>query len=448
MNEKEVFISHSSLDFGFASTLCSIFEQSGISCWIAPRDIPYGNMWSGEIADAIDKSKVMVFIFSENSNKSRQVLNEIYLALQNGIPVIPVRLTTQPYNSALKYLLALQQWIDNEDESEEVVQMLAEKVAIYLNGGEDFSDITRENDCEIDSTFNIDDEIEAQASRILTEDKSESIPVSYFKKRLLDRLSEKFTEQLFVVPDSNEGETEPVEIEKQSHFSVTEIESTTLVFIIRRKINGDDFSEGYYAEELECDREELGDGSMRTTYYIDYLDREGNPLALVTFPKNNSVAMIDSGFADKTGVRISNKPEVMELSMFSKEDGTIKRYGAKENTRSILIDPITCTVIPRKRVFDKKSKEWVYYVEIISEKKYFVLRIDADFQKTASEFNIAYGYYKGRYGLTQNVIEAATRFAAIESKEAYYYLAQIFKDDPLLKNEEDYLYYKRKSEEA
>ncbi len=28
--------------------ICKRLESSGYSCWIAPRDIPYGNDWAGE----------------------------------------------------------------------------------------------------------------------------------------------------------------------------------------------------------------------------------------------------------------------------------------------------------------------------------------------------------------------------------------------------------------
>lgn len=56
--EKQVFISHSQKDKAIADIICSSLEQAGIDCWIAPRDIPYGTDWAGEIADAIKASKI------------------------------------------------------------------------------------------------------------------------------------------------------------------------------------------------------------------------------------------------------------------------------------------------------------------------------------------------------------------------------------------------------
>ena len=51
--EKQVFISHSSVNFDIAKSVCDALETAGIGCWIAPRDIPYGFEWKKEIVDAI-----------------------------------------------------------------------------------------------------------------------------------------------------------------------------------------------------------------------------------------------------------------------------------------------------------------------------------------------------------------------------------------------------------
>ena len=107
MNEKVIFISHSSKDAEFAQKVCSVMENNNLPCWIAPRDIPYGNYWCEEITAAISKSKVMLFIFSENSNsKSEQVLREIHQAVKNGVTIITIRLTTYNYNVSPAYWIA------------------------------------------------------------------------------------------------------------------------------------------------------------------------------------------------------------------------------------------------------------------------------------------------------------------------------------------------------
>ena len=46
--EHRVFISHSSADRHFASAICHYWEEAGIRCWIAPRDIDTID-WAGSI---------------------------------------------------------------------------------------------------------------------------------------------------------------------------------------------------------------------------------------------------------------------------------------------------------------------------------------------------------------------------------------------------------------
>jgi len=48
----DVFISHSSVDKNAADAICHALEQSGVKCWIAPRDIQPGANYGGEIIRA------------------------------------------------------------------------------------------------------------------------------------------------------------------------------------------------------------------------------------------------------------------------------------------------------------------------------------------------------------------------------------------------------------
>ena len=51
-----IFISHSSLDKAIADTVCSFLEARGITCWIAPRNIPPGGRYGEAIVHAIEDS--------------------------------------------------------------------------------------------------------------------------------------------------------------------------------------------------------------------------------------------------------------------------------------------------------------------------------------------------------------------------------------------------------
>lgn len=104
--EKRIFISHSSKDAQTATVICDALESNGMKCWIAPRDIPYGQEWAGEISKAISNSSAFLFLSSGNSNASGQVSREIQLAIENQVPIIPIRLDGTEYSDTNKYYLA------------------------------------------------------------------------------------------------------------------------------------------------------------------------------------------------------------------------------------------------------------------------------------------------------------------------------------------------------
>ncbi len=84
----DVFVSYSSKDKTTCDALCATFENKGIRCWIAPRDILPGANWGEAIIRGIEQCQVMVLVFSAHSNESPQVKREVERAVSKGIPVI------------------------------------------------------------------------------------------------------------------------------------------------------------------------------------------------------------------------------------------------------------------------------------------------------------------------------------------------------------------------
>ena len=91
----DLFISYSTKNKAAADAVCARMESGGIRCWYAPRDIEPGADWAESIIEAIDTSKVMVLIFTKDSNVSQQVLREVNYAVGKGVTVIPLRLTEE-----------------------------------------------------------------------------------------------------------------------------------------------------------------------------------------------------------------------------------------------------------------------------------------------------------------------------------------------------------------
>ncbi len=109
---RDVFISHSAQDKKVADTLCAALEESGIRCWVAPRDVRPGRSFPGEITRAIQQSKVMLLIFSRHSNSSEQVLREVQLAVDCRVPIVRLRIEDIPLSDDLRYYLSTPHWLD------------------------------------------------------------------------------------------------------------------------------------------------------------------------------------------------------------------------------------------------------------------------------------------------------------------------------------------------
>lgn len=108
----DVFISHSSRDGAVAGAVCAALEGARVSCWVAPRDVQPGRPFAGEITRAIQHSKVMVLIFSANSNSSPQVLREVELAVNRNVHIVQLRTEQVPLGDDLKYYLSAPHWLD------------------------------------------------------------------------------------------------------------------------------------------------------------------------------------------------------------------------------------------------------------------------------------------------------------------------------------------------
>jgi len=109
---QDVFISYSHKDKPIADAVCANLEHAGFRCWIAPRDIAPGQDWPTAISNAIALSRVMVLVFSADSNRSKQVGNEISLAFDNNLIIIPFKIDAIAPEPGKQYYLARTHWLD------------------------------------------------------------------------------------------------------------------------------------------------------------------------------------------------------------------------------------------------------------------------------------------------------------------------------------------------
>src|SRR3954469_14873388 len=102
----DVFISYAHKDKAVADAVCAALEGEGVRCWIAPRDIMPGLEWAGSIIDAIGEVKLVVLVFSSNTNASPQVSKEVERAVNRGLPVIPFRIEDVAPSKTLEYFIS------------------------------------------------------------------------------------------------------------------------------------------------------------------------------------------------------------------------------------------------------------------------------------------------------------------------------------------------------
>lgn len=130
----DAFICYSAQDQAVAYAACAALEDRGIRCWIAPRDIVAGRSYAETLIDALSQSRLMVLVFSRSANSSPQVLREVKLAADKGIPIIPVRVETDMPSKPMECFALASRWLDALTQPlEKHLQRLADMVQALLD---------------------------------------------------------------------------------------------------------------------------------------------------------------------------------------------------------------------------------------------------------------------------------------------------------------------------
>jgi hypothetical protein len=129
---RPVFFSFSSKDRKIAQTICAALEARGFGCWLSTRDVKPGENYQIAIVHAINQAKVLLLIFSSNSNASDEIKKELSLASKRRLTVIPVRVEDVLPDEGMSYELATRQWIDLFAGWEAAMAQLAEQLGMVV----------------------------------------------------------------------------------------------------------------------------------------------------------------------------------------------------------------------------------------------------------------------------------------------------------------------------
>lgn len=110
-NSFDVFISYSRQDYvdennvvipnNPVSAIKELFSNNNISYWFDEDGIYHGDNFAEKIAANIEKSAILLFLSSVNSNASKWTSKEIAAATEWKKKIIPIRLDRSPYNRSV-----------------------------------------------------------------------------------------------------------------------------------------------------------------------------------------------------------------------------------------------------------------------------------------------------------------------------------------------------------
>jgi hypothetical protein len=138
MPGRDIFLSYSARDDAIVRLALEKLEAAGLRCWFAPRDIPPGEFYAGQIIQALRESRFVLLFFSVHSNASEQVVREINFAVSQRLPMLVARLDQTPLSNDFEYLIRINQWLDLthlSSDAERVVQVVAGVQASFAKCG-------------------------------------------------------------------------------------------------------------------------------------------------------------------------------------------------------------------------------------------------------------------------------------------------------------------------
>ena len=136
MPASHLFVCFSSKDEPIAREVVDSLEASGLKCWISLRDVLPGQNYQEAIVQAIESANGIVFLFSEHSNKSQEIRKELSIGGGINVPVFPLRLSPIAASGALRYELAIRQWIDIFPHRQQALAKVAQTIKDTIDQSE------------------------------------------------------------------------------------------------------------------------------------------------------------------------------------------------------------------------------------------------------------------------------------------------------------------------
>ena len=102
----EIFVSYSREDQAQVFPIVEKLRERGLNIWIDQEGIHGAKLWSQEIVNAIESSKIFILFASAKAFESKNVTKELALASESDKHILPVFIEDAEIPAAMKYQLA------------------------------------------------------------------------------------------------------------------------------------------------------------------------------------------------------------------------------------------------------------------------------------------------------------------------------------------------------
>lgn len=107
-----VSYSYARPDRDAAFEIAAFLERQGISCWIAPRDVPAGMEQGAAVLSGIATSRALLLVLSEHADAAQAMRPEVVRAIGETKPVLSVRFRETTPSGPLEFFVVSAQWVD------------------------------------------------------------------------------------------------------------------------------------------------------------------------------------------------------------------------------------------------------------------------------------------------------------------------------------------------
>ncbi len=126
----DVFISYSRMDSQKADEITNALKGMNLKFWIDRIGDYSGRNYKSVIVDIIRQSHIVLFLSSENSNKSENVIKEISVAVELKKMILPIKLDKHPYADSIAYDLTGIDFVNYESEKDQLERKIISQLTL------------------------------------------------------------------------------------------------------------------------------------------------------------------------------------------------------------------------------------------------------------------------------------------------------------------------------